>query len=192
MIGALHGTVQAITDTDIILLVGGVGYRVAVPHPHLLTAGTELFLHTHLAVRETALDLYGFTTETDKTMFALLLGVPKIGPKSALAVLQQASATTLIECIQQEDSVKLHKTTGIGKKTAENITNHLTEKIAAAFPEQLPAADDTDDLTPIHLDAIDALVTLGFDPKTAREVVLTGGREHTTVSAIVSFALQQR
>ncbi len=149
--------------------VRGVGYFVGAPTGTTKFAeNDELTLHTHLAVRETAMNLYGFTSITELELFELLLKVPKVGPKSALQILNQASPTLLIESIGKNDPQQLHKLSGIGKKTCENLVQYLHKKIENySFAEvtELPPIDDQ------KSDAIDALVALGYDLSTARSVI---------------------
>lgn len=191
MIGALRGKIASISNQTIIVMAGGVGYQLTVPRAADLTVGEETFLHTYLAVRETALDLYGFATEQDKEMFTLLLSVPKIGPKSALDILTKAETNFLLECVSTEDPSRLQKLSGIGKKTCENIVSNLSDKIEHLIPAS--TSDKTETSTTLNTtqhDAIDALVSLGYDPKTAREKVLTLATENLSVSDLVARALK--
>jgi Holliday junction DNA helicase RuvA len=169
MIRSLTGKVTAVMEGALTLEVRGIGYLVAVPTKLTgLTVGEDLTLHTHLAVREKALDLYGFTTLTELEVFEMLLLVPKVGPKSALQILNQTSPSLLIEHIAKNEPQQLHKLSGIGKKTCENIVQALHKQIENfAFVDipQLPPLDDK------KTDAIDALVSLGYDLSTARSVV---------------------
>ena len=80
-----------------------------------------MHIHTHLAVRENALDLYGFTTHDELTMFEQLIKLQKIGPKTAIQILSQASLETLRKAVQTNDATYLSKMSGIGKKSAEKI-----------------------------------------------------------------------
>ena len=188
MIGALRGTISAISGQEIIVMAGGVGYQVAVTNPGSYTTGDTIELFTYLAVRETALDLYGFTTIADKELFELLLSVPKIGPKSALQVMTQAEPALLLECIGTEDPSRLHKQTGIGKKTCENIVSNLHDKIEnLSLTATTPA---TTNLSGTQADAIDALISLGFDPKSARTAVLKQSDPELSVSELVAAALK--
>lgn len=169
MIRTLTGKITTVMEGAVTIEVRGVGYLVGVPTGTTkFTEGDELTLHTHLAVRENAMDLYGFTSLTELELFGLLLQVPKIGPKSALQILNQASPTLLIESISKNDPVQLHKLSGIGKKTCENLVLYLHKKIEnygfAETPEIQPIDSEMSD-------AIDALVTLGYDLSTARTVV---------------------
>jgi len=190
MIRMLRGTIEEVADSFVVLDVRGVGYLVRSPNPlSHFSQGEDTIFHTYLAVRETALDLYGFTTKNELEMFELLLGIPKIGPKSALGVLTQASPTLLIEAAQKKDGTYLHKLSGIGKKTSENIVQYLHDKI-----EHMPENSDDSTvggLSQIQADAIDALITLGYDSSTARTSILHLPTDSATVNSLVTKALQQ-
>lgn len=190
MIRSLTGTIDDIGDNWLVVNVHGVGYLVNSPTlQNHYTEGTTITLHTYLAVRETALDLYGFPHRTELEMFELLLGVPKVGPKSALQILCQATPNLLAEAAQKNDGVYLHKLSGIGKKTAENITQYLHGKL-----ELIPAsatAATTDGLSAVQTDAIDALIALGYDMTTARETILEMATEDATINSLVTDALKQ-
>jgi len=189
MIGALKGSVEAVQDQTIVIMCHGVGYQIYVPNAALFEVGATTQLCTYLAVRETALDLYGFTTQADKELFELLLKVPKIGPKSALDVMTKSETSLLFECIQTEDPSRLHKLAGIGKKTCENIVTNLKDKIESLSGQ--PATTDTKgSLNQTQVDAIDALVSLGYDPKTARTEVLSQDNKDLSVSDLVAAALK--
>ena len=169
-------------------MTGGVGYQVFVPNAGTLEPKTTVFLHTYLAVRETALDLYGFTRQSDKVFFELLLSVPKIGPKSALQILNQADANFIVECIQTEDPSRLHKLAGIGKKTCENIVTNLKDRVDTLPLQGQTPANST--LSSVQIDAIDALISLGYDPKTARISVLAQTNKDLSVSDLVAASLK--
>ena len=189
MIRSLTGTLTDQGPGWVVVDVQGVGYLVQVNATLTgLIAGSTVNLKTYLAVRENALDLYGFVESTELAMFELLLGVPKVGPKSALGILSQATPTLLSEAAHKNDGAYLHKLSGIGKKTAENVVQYLHNK-----KDQLPSAptDVADDLTTAQNDAIDALISLGYDATKARENVLALSEEHTTVNALVTAALKQ-
>ncbi len=170
MIRLLTGEIAAVTDGYVTVVVAGIGYLVGTStKTTFYKVGDIVTLHTHLAVRETALDLYGFTSVSELDLFELLLLVPKIGPKSALQVMNQASPTLLLEAIGKKDAQYLHKLSGIGKKTCENIVQFLHEKIEGlAFASDFTLGTS---LTDAQTDAIDALVSLGYDLTTARASV---------------------
>jgi holliday junction DNA helicase RuvA len=188
MIRSLTGNIASVTDGAVVIEVRGVGYLVGAPtKTTLFQVGEERTLHTHLAVRETALDLYGFTTARELELFEFLLLVPKVGPKSALQILSQASPTLLIESISKNDSQQLHKLSGIGKRTCENLVQYLHHKIedyGFSHIEESPRFDGN------KSDAIDALVSLGYDTTTARAAVANLDAE-LSVNELVTRALKR-
>jgi Holliday junction DNA helicase RuvA len=189
MIRSLTGTIDALGENSLVVNVHGVGYLVGCPTlQNHFTEGSTVTLHTYLAVRETALDLYGFPEKAELAMFELLLNIPKVGPKSALQILCQATPNLLIEAAQKNDGVYLHKLSGIGKKTAENIVQYLHSKLGS-----LPAAVSApiDHLSATQTDAIDVLVSLGYDMTTARETILALSVADSTVNTLVTQALKQ-
>jgi len=136
MIGWLRGRVVAEEPSGALLIdVNGVGYDVNVPLGTLGRAresegAIELFVHTH--VREDALDLFGFANETERRTFRLLLGIPNVGPKTALGVLSALSVSELGRAVGAGDLGRLSKVPGIGKKTAERLVLELKDKLPAA------------------------------------------------------------
>ncbi len=164
MIGSITGVVQCHRGMYIVLVTsGGVGYLVAVRTPLDYPVGSSATLHTYLAVRENALDLYGFTQPSDLSMFEALITIPKIGPKTALQILIQADTATLKQAIVTQDPVYLTKMSGIGKKTAEKIVAELKESIGADLHSESIANEDTD--------VMDALLTLGYAHKDVRDAL---------------------
>ncbi|MCA9357376.1 Holliday junction branch migration protein RuvA [Candidatus Nomurabacteria bacterium] len=189
MIRTLNGTISDLGEGWIIMEVNDIGYLVHCPTATTtFTLGEKLTLHTYLAVRETALDLYGFTSKSELEVFELLLNVPKIGPKSALQITNQASPTLLVEAISKNDGAYLHKLSGIGKKTCDNIVQFLQNKI-----EHLPevAGGTNQSMTDVQTDAMDALISLGYDANTARETISKLSADNSTVNSLVTQALKQ-
>jgi Holliday junction DNA helicase RuvA len=188
MIRSLTGTITHTTDTAVVLDVRGVGYLVGTPNKGgELQIDDNVTLHTHLAVRETALDLYGFSSHSELDMFELLLNIPKVGPKSALQILLSATPNLLIESAQKNDPVYLHKMSGIGKKTCENIVLYLHKKVADL---QLEATTEADSFNQTQTDAIDALIALGYDVTSARESIKHLADKDSTVNSLVTQALK--
>jgi holliday junction DNA helicase RuvA len=190
MIRLLTGEIVSVTEGYVVMVVNGIGYLVGTStKTTIYKVGENVTLHTHLAVRETALDLYGFTSMSELDLFELLLLVPKIGPKSALQILNQASPTLLLEAIGKKDPAYLHKLSGIGKKTCENVVQFLHDKVEGmAFASDFVSGGG---LTDAQTDAIDALVSLGYDLTTARETVKSMGDESVTANEIIRQALKQ-
>lgn len=166
MIGHLRGTVAAVRAGYTILSAGGVGYKVFATRELLLTLtqDSETSVWTHLAVRESILDLYGFSNEEELRLFELLLTVSGIGPKSALAILDIASVETLRSAISASNASYLTKVSGIGKKTAEKIVLELRDKVGASI-EGSGATLHGDE------EALEAMRALGYSQAEARDAL---------------------
>ena len=167
MIGQLKGTVSFTGAGYALIDVCGVGYKVRASQGTLapLRPDTEVSLFTHLAVRENALDLYGFHTRAELEFFEMLISVSGVGPKTALAILSLAAADTLKRAIAGRDAVYLTKVSGIGRKTAEKIILELKDKLGGAngSAEILVGPD---------LEALEALEALGYSLRDARVAVM--------------------
>lgn len=165
MIGHLEGKVTATRVGFVVLSVGGVGYKVAATRETLasIKGKKEAALWTHLAVREDILDLYGFGSEEELKFFELLLTVPGIGPKSALAVLDIASIGTLRNAVAAGNASYLTNVSGIGKKTAEKIVLELRDKVDATDEKGLSLSGDEE--------ALQAMRALGYTQSEAREAL---------------------
>lgn len=176
MISYLKGKIIENDLKSVTLLVNGIGYRVFTNNSVIQMGendNTEFF--THLAVRENALDLYGFRTKKELEFFELLLTVSGIGPKSALGILSVASPQALAKAIKTGDSSSLIKTSGIGKKNAEKIVLELKDKNIEI--------DEKDSETINDIDTIEALSALGYSERDIREG-LKKAKETTTQGRI--------
>lgn len=134
MIGSLRGEVLEKDDEALLVEVGGVGYRLFVPTRILagIPKGSIDFFYTSMQVREDAMQLYGFTSLAEKKLFEQLLGVSKVGPKVAIAMLSSFTPPALKEAIFLSDIAGISKVPGIGKKTAERVILELKDKIGSA------------------------------------------------------------
>ena len=189
MIRFIAGEVIRVTPVGVVVVVGGLGYLVHTTKKAGLVTGDSITLHTYLAVRETALDLYGFLTETELMCFELLLTIPKIGPKSAMQILEAADVSLIVESVTIGDAAHLSKLSGIGKKTAEKIVAELRDKIEIlTFNTNLGQASTAQTTT--YTDAFDTLLTLGYNPINVRRVLDELGSGETT-STLVKRALQK-
>ncbi len=191
MIRSLEGKVSAIGDNHIVVTVNGIGYQVYtnVGRREFVPEQT-VFMYTYLAVRETALDLYGFTDRDELAYFELLLNIPKVGPKSALGILNQADTSLLYSSALENDADQLHKLSGIGKKTCVNIVTYLSGKIDQLPTSEVGKALAETQLSSSQIDAIDALITLGYDPKEARTYVIKMDNTNDT-KTLVQAVLKQ-
>ncbi len=189
MIASLRGQVTEITNKYIVVDIGGLGYKVFVTADslHQLKAGTEARLWTHLAVREDALDLYGFVSKKEKDFFSLLITVSGIGPKSALNILSLVSSDTLAGAIRSGSTSHLVKVSGIGRKTAEKIVLDLKDKLGGIQVED--SADIRAGMSS-DADAIEALKALGYEADDAREALKKIDKEITDTGKKVRAALK--
>lgn len=162
MIASLTGQVIQHDERGIVLDVHGVGFRIfTLPKVQAdIPVGQSITVQTHLHVREDAMELYGFTEHAEVRLFEKLLTVSGVGPRMALGVLSAASVTDLETAIERGQSSILTKVSGVGKKTAERIIVDLRGK--------LESEDVIDDQSLSAV--IDALVSLGYSSREAREV----------------------
>ena len=168
MISRLKGILETKAEKYVIMDIGGVGFKIfvsAATLENLPAAGQSATLHTHLNVREEALDLYGFLTQEELKFFELLLTISGVGPKVALGVLSIASVKTLVSAIAKGEVEFLTKVSGIGTKIAQKIILELKDKIVKLGFEAGEAATLED------YEVIDALIGLGYTPNQARRAV---------------------
>ena len=166
MIGRLTGTLLEKNPPQILVDVHGVGYEVDVPMStfyNLPDAGSKVTLHTHLVVREDAHLLYGFLTENERRAFRLLTRISGIGAKIALAVLSGLSVAELAQAVTMQESGRLTKIPGIGRKTAERILLEMKDRLGA----DLTSAVGVHRAAPASSDILNALVALGYSDKEA-------------------------
>ena len=166
MISHLSGTVLKTDLHHAIIDVHGVGYKIAGTGQTLayLDEGKEVSVWTYLAVRENALDLYGFIHKEELAFFELLITVSGIGPKTALNILNVAPVDVLRQAVFTENTAHLIKVSGIGKKNAEKIVLELRGKLHPEEGEdQTQSTDDSD--------ALEALTSLGYSQKQARDAL---------------------
>ena len=166
MIGRLTGILLEKNPPQILLDVQGVGYEVDVPMStfyNLPDMGARVTLYTHLVVREDAHLLYGFLTENERRAFRLLTRISGIGAKMALAVLSGLSVAELAQAVTMQESGRLTKIPGIGKKTAERILLEMKDKLGA----DLTSAVGVHRAAPASADVLHALLALGYSDKEA-------------------------
>jgi holliday junction DNA helicase RuvA len=195
VIERLVGTVAAKTGDAVVVDVGGVGFRVevsAITHRDVPSPGAMATLFTHLHVREDALQLFGFSTEEERELFRLFLGVSKIGPKLALAALSCRRAPDLKRALANGDVALFSSVPGVGKKTAERLILELREKVGdfgVGGPEGGAGGPLTEDGS-IPL-ARAALIELGYTGQEA-ESLLSRLEPDQPVEELIRQALGRR
>ncbi|MEW6195402.1 MAG: Holliday junction branch migration protein RuvA [Bacteroidota bacterium] len=170
MIGYLKGKIISKKPTKIILDVNGVGYLVNISISTFEKIGDkeEVSLYTYLAVKDDALDLYGFYSMDEKEMFELLISVSGIGPKTAQSILSGIQISDLKEALKTGNIARIISVPGIGRKTAERMMVELRDKVEslAEVGEEYRAGTSG-----VRSDAITALVNLGYNQKIAERIV---------------------
>lgn len=185
MIAHITGTILDINERFVIVETNSIGYKVFVSADTLasLHVGAQASLFTYLAVREDAMDLYGFISADQQFFFEMLLSVSGIGPKSALSILSITSIDTLKKAIATGDISYLTKVSGIGRKTAEKIVIELRDKLAAH-------KDDAGTNLSGEHDALEALKSIGYSQNEARDALKDIDPSITDTNARIKAALK--
>ncbi len=191
MIGSLRGSLTFKQAPVVIIECNGVGYDVETPMStffELPALGAEVFLFTHLLVREDAQILYGFATDAERALFRSVLRVRGIGAKIALAILSAMSVSDFGRCIEYEDTAALSRIPGIGKKTAERLVIEMRDRIDKSATGGSPA-------TPApqgpKAEAVDALVALGYKPAEVNKLIAKLDIEGQSAEDIIRLALRR-
>jgi holliday junction DNA helicase RuvA len=166
MIGRLSGILLEKNPPQLLLDVQGVGYEVDVPMStfyNLPGTGERVVLFTHLVVREDAHLLFGFGSDNERRAFRLLLKISGIGARTALSVLSGLSVAELAQAVTLQESGRLTKIPGIGKKTAERLLLELKDKLGA----DLTTAVGVHRAPPASSDILHALLSLGYSDREA-------------------------
>ena len=166
MIGRLSGILLEKNPPQLLLDVQGVAYEVDVPMStfyNLPATGERIALFTHLVVREDAHLLYGFGSDNERRAFRLLLKISGIGARTALSVLSGLSVAELAQAVTMQETGRLTKIPGIGKKTAERLLLELKDKLGM----DLTSAVGIHRAPPASSDILHALLALGYSDREA-------------------------
>jgi len=186
MIGTLRGSLGHKSVSDVIVDVGGVGYRVIVPLgvlSELPPTGSEVFLYIYTHVREDAIHLFGFSSEGEKRVFTTLLGISGIGPKVALSIISGIPYEQFLSAVEAEDITRLTSIPGLGKKTAQRLVLELRGKL----PKEGGSAADVE-----FDDALSALINLGYKKADASGAIELARKDgHGDIETILREALKR-
>lgn len=163
MIAQLTGRILRKSPQDVVVDVSGVGYRVLIPVStfyRLSDEGGEASLRIHTHVREDALQLFGFHSAAEQSLFERLIGVAGVGPKLAINILSGIEAPDLVAALRSSDVARLTRIPGVGKKTAERLVLELKDKMPAV-------AEPAETQAPVAVgsakdDLLSALANLGY------------------------------
>ena len=169
MIASVRGVVLAIETGYLVIEIGGMGVRVAVPESILdetVAIGVELQLWTHLLLRQDYLALYGFVDNEQLHTFDLLLGAPGVGPKLAMAIVSYMSVEGLRHAITSDQPELLSRVPGVGIKTARKISFYLKDKI-----DDKQLSDEGGTFNTVDAELLEALTTLGYSVVEAQNAI---------------------
>jgi Holliday junction DNA helicase RuvA len=164
MIGRLTGILAEKSPPQLLIDVGGVGYEVDVPMSsfyNLPGLGERVTLLTHFVVREDAQVLFGFLTHDERATFRLLVKISGVGPRTALSILSGLSVNELAQAVSLQESARLVKVPGIGKKTAERLLLELKGKLGDSLAAPATIGSDAQG------DILQALLALGYSDREA-------------------------
>lgn len=189
MIAQLNGRLIEKNPTSIVLECGGVGYEVKISLYSftLLGEGESVRIFTKLIVREDAQLLYGFMTTVEREMFNHLISVSGIGPNTAMIMLSSLQTGEIAQAIQTDDVRTIQSIKGIGAKTAQRVIIDLKDKMLkmGLSDENITLTDNT-----TRFEALSALVSLGFDKKSAEKALDKVADPDATVEKLIKEALQ--
>lgn len=184
MISQITGQVILKAEKYIVIDTNGLGYKVFATTELLSIAKVEekIKVWTYLAVRENALDLYGFSNKEELDFFELLITISGVGPKTAIGILNVATVGSLRKAISTGETAHLTKVSGIGKKIADKIVLELKGKLGSYEEINLGLKEE--------IDALEALKSLGYSHKESREALKEIDANLKTTSDRVKAALK--
>jgi Holliday junction DNA helicase RuvA len=190
VIAFLQGRILRKDSGSLVVGTGGVGYRVQVPVDALyeLEEGAEVSLHIHTNVRDDAIELFGFRTPRELRLFQMLIGVSKVGPRMALALLSSIQEEELLAALRGGDVACLSSAPGVGRKTAERLHLELRDRVADLVPEGEVAVAGP------KSDVVSALENLGYSRREAAraaESALEAKGPDTPFEEALRLALRQ-
>ncbi|MEX2484964.1 MAG: Holliday junction branch migration protein RuvA [Brumimicrobium sp.] len=189
MITHLNGRLIEKTPTSIVVECSGIGYEVKVSLNTFATIGSDeaIKIYTQFVVREDAQILYGFAEKEEREMFNFLVSVSGIGPSTAILMLSSLNPTEIAQAITTEDVQTIQSVKGIGAKTAQRVIIDLKDKMLKfdVQEDNFSSSNNT-----IRFDALTALVSLGFDRKSADKALNKVFADQSTVELLIKDALR--
>ena len=173
----------------VVVEVNGVSLQIFVPNnimDKLPSVNQEIFLYTHFIVRQEELSLYGFLTSQDKSIFALLLSVNGVGPKSAMGLLSIFDSADIAEAVVAGDVDTISKAPGLGKKTASRVILELQGKLSGSSGLGILSG-----VTEQKSDVVEALLALGYSSMEIRQAVDSDFDPDTSLEERLRIALQR-
>jgi Holliday junction DNA helicase RuvA len=191
MIASVNGEVLVRRPDHVVVEANGVGYRLAVSAETLKSvpaAGKTVTLHSHLVVRDDALQLYGFASEDERDLFLSLTSVSGVGPKVAIAILSGGSVRELLRAIAAGDAKRFQAVPGIGKRTADRVIVELREKVTGELEEATALGAEGGGEDDPRILARDGLMHLGYTITEAEKLLESA--EGDSAEDLISAALK--
>ena len=197
MIASLRGTLVFKSPTEVVVDTNGVGYSLSIPlstYTILGEVNSSVTLLTHLHVREDALQLFGFATETERSTFKLLISVSGIGPRMAQTILSGIPVPDLRQHITSGNLVALTAIPGVGKKLAERLIVELRDRVGKTETSSILSPTISDGQSQVRSEALLALTSLGYSRPIAERALLssikeTNGKE-ISIEELIKAALR--
>ena len=196
MINHLHGRLVEKYPTHVVVECGGVGYMVLISLTTFETIPDQedIFIHTHLVVREDSQTLYGFASVEERKLFLLLIGVSGVGANTARMILSAMDSATTSEVIASGDVDAMKKVKGIGAKTASRIIIDLQDKVGLETGSSGTLSEISSSHNTIKKEALMALTSLGFDKKRvdkALDVIIQRSDSAVALEVLIKQALKE-
>lgn len=199
MYAYMIGKVAEVTEDNLVLEVGHIGYNIRIPGsvvPLLPPIGEQVKVYTYTSVREDALQLFGFLTKDDLEMYKLLIGVSGIGPKGGLALLSVMRADDVRLAVISQDAKAIARAPGIGNKTAQRIILELKDKISLedtliSRENAAVASAQSSGFGQARTEAVEALTALGYSASDALRAVKAVEQEDMDVEELLKAALKK-
>lgn len=178
MIASVRGEIIAVEEDALVVDVNHIGFRVYAPLNRMMgqyRLNEEIFLHTHLIVREDQWTLFGFPSTDELLLFKHVLNVSGIGGKSAMAILNQLSPEEIVGAATEGNAKPFEKVSGIGKKTAQRIVLELKDKVSKLGIQGVSISAEKAVSAKVEADngdAVAALCQLGYSPAEAKKAVI--------------------
>jgi Holliday junction DNA helicase RuvA len=192
MIAKLNGRIDELKPTEVILDVNGVGYHLKIPFSTYegILDQDEVSLHVYTYHKEDQLKLFGFLSEKEKSIFAILINISGVGPVMALSILSGININQLVDSVRRDDPSILIRIPGVGKNKAEKLIFELKRKMKRLEDFVI---DTPQKSVSLYNDALEALISLGFDEKKSSQIIDSIINENTGISIedIVKNALRR-
>lgn len=192
MIARVEGKLVEKGTNYVVVMAGGIGLLIHIPLSTYLAlpdSGTDVTLFTHTVIKDSAMELYGFKSLEERELFKVIISVTGIGSRLGLVILSGIEPHDLIDAIVRGDSMRLKRIPGIGKRLAERIIFELKEKVLKLRPEIGPSTQ-AKETQGVLLEAISALVNLGYPENTAISVVKKASNEAEDLEGIIRTSLR--